>query len=286
VNPALAAEGCFSRLFSQEVEPHRQRLKISRPLIPVAVLFVTVAVTISASAQPAPPSLKTVLSAARARIEASDERGSGRLVQVAPSGARTNTSISIEAHWFPDGLRMLVVLPSARYLLTMEQNGHAAIQVLRKGESTPIRLPADRWGDGVAGTFFSPEDFVDGQFLWSRQTLLPSQPYGARDCYVLRSEPGPGQISQYSSVTTWIDQKTGAAVHVEAAQKSGPGKEFIFYDLQQNGGVWVARQIEAKRNGNPGSSLLILDHGSGRAHLQRKDFTLIPAKSPRSTPGP
>jgi len=222
----------------------------------------------------APGSLQSVLAAARARLKATDERGSGRLVQVSASGARVSTNIAVKARWFPTGLRMLVVVPEARYLLTMQPNGRAAIEVLHKGAATSARLPLVRWGQGVAGTGFSPEDFVSGQFLWSRQKLLPAQNYGTRACWVLRSEPGPGQLSQYASVTTWIDRKTGAIVHVAAAPKSGPAKQFIFYGLERNAGVWIARQIEANLSGRPGSSLLILDHGSGRAQLDRKDLTL------------
>jgi hypothetical protein len=123
---------------------------------------------------------------------------------------------------------------------------------------------------------FAPEDLANGQFFWTKQTMLPEQKYGARDCFVLKSEPGPGQPSQYAAVTTWIDQKTGAPVYVEATQKSGgPAKQFVFYALEQIGGLWLSRQIEAKISGKPGSSILLIDHGSPHAHLQRKDFNLL-----------
>jgi hypothetical protein len=76
-------------------------------------------------------------------------------------------------------------------------------------------------------------------------------------------------------VATWIDQKTGAPVYVEAAPKNGqPTKQFVFYDIEQLGGVWAPRQVEAKLKGQAGSSLLILEHGSAHAHLGRKDVSL------------
>ena len=140
-------------------------------------------------------------------------------------------------------------------------------------------MSPDHWGDGVAATLFYPEDFADGQFFWAKQTVLPPQKYGARDCFVLKSEPGPGQPTQYASVTTWMDQKTGSPVYVEAVPKNaGPTKQFVFYALEQIGGLWLSRQVEAKLNGKPGSTILLIDHGSPHAHLTRKDFILTAAQ--------
>ncbi len=223
-------------------------------------------------------SLKSILATARERVEKSDVRASGRLVQIAANGTRTNNTLALASHSFPDGLRMLVTVTApdhttARYLLTQNREGHTTIETAAK--SAPANLPVEHWGDGVAGTLFYPEDFADGQFFWAKQTVLPPAKYGARDCYVLKSEPGPGQPSVYASVTTWIDQKTGAPVYVEAVPKSGGGtKQFVFYGIQQIGGIWLSRQVEAKVSGKPGSSMMLIDHGSDHAHLQKRDFNL------------
>lgn len=255
------------------------------PRRPIAALLLSAVAVAPTLAQTPSAPLKSILAKARASMEQTDVRGSGRLVNVAPGGARTNTNITIESHWFPDGLRTLLTAGDVRYLLAMEPSGHTSIEVLRPNQKAPTRLSPEHWGEGVAGTLFYPEDFFNGQFFWTRQTQLPNQKYGARECYVLKSEPGPGQFSEYASVTTFLDQKSGAPVYVEAAQKNGtPPKQFVFYDLEQNGGVWNARQVEVKRIGQPGSSLLLIDRGSPHAHLQRKDFSLSP-KSIRSVPG-
>jgi len=225
-------------------------------------------------------SLKSILANARAQVEQSDVRASGHLVQVAASGARTNNTLALASHSFPDGLRTLITVTTpdhtrVRYLLTQDEFGHASIEALRKTDKAPVRLAPDRWGENVAGTLFYPEDFANGQFFWSRQTVLPPAKYGARDCFVLRSEPGPGEPTQYASVTSWIDQKTGSPVYVEAVPKNGgPTKQFVFYSLEQIGGLWLSRQIEVKLAGRSGSSLLLIDHGSPHAHLTRKDFNL------------
>jgi len=212
-------------------------------------------------------------------VEKSDVRASGRLVAIAANGTRNNNTLTLASHSFPDGLRTLVTVTTpdhttTRYLLTQNSEGHTIIETAAKS-GAPARVPAERWSEEVAGTLFYPEDFADGQFFWTKQTLLPPAKYGARECFVLKSEPGPGQPTVYASVTTWIDQKTGAPVYVEAAPKSGGAtKQFVFYGIQQIGGIWLSRQIEAKVAGKPGSSMMLIDHGSDHAHLQRKDFNL------------
>ncbi len=55
---------------------------------------------------------------------------------------------------------------------------------------------------------------------------------------------------------------------------TGQQKEFIYYGLRQIGGVWSATQVEAKVKGKPGSSILVIEGGSGKAHLGGKDFDL------------
>ena len=260
------------------------RLSRLAPLILAVALVVCIAQT---AAKPPAGSLKAVLAAARARVEKSDIRATGRLVQIAANGARTNNTLALESHSFPDGLRTMVTVTmpdrsTVRYLLTQDAEGHTTIDALRKGSASPVKLPPDQWSEGVAGTLFYPEDFVDGQFFWAKQTVLPAQKYGARDCFVLKSEPGPSQPSVYASVTTWIDQKSGAPVYVEAVPKSGaPTKQFVFYSIEQVGGAWLSRQVEAKIEGKPGSSMLLIEHGSPHAHLERKDFNPNPQPNPQ-----
>jgi hypothetical protein len=267
-------------------------MRLTLALPSLAAVVVSAACGAQSTAAPS-GSLKTILAAARGRVEKSDVRATGRLVAIAANGARTNNNLALASHSFPDGLRTIVTITTpdhktVRYLLLQDATGHTTIEALRTGDAAPVKLSPEHWGEGVAGTSFYPEDFADGQFFWSKQTVLPPQKYGARDCFLLKSEPGPGQPSVYSSVTTWIDQKTGAPVYVEAVPKNGePTKQFVFYGIEQIGGAWLSRQIEAKVQGKPGSSMMLLEHGSPHAHLQRKDFNLTtPSQSTGSNPGP
>jgi hypothetical protein len=64
-------------------------------------------------------------------------------------------------------------------------------------------------------------------------------------------------------------------VHVvKTLRGTGQQKEFISYGLRQVDGDWSASQVEAKQKGKPGSSILVIERGSGKAHLARKDFDL------------
>jgi len=267
------------------------RLTFAIPVL--AAVVVSAACSAQTATKPAASagSLNAILVAARARVAQSDVRATGRLVAIAANGARINNNLALASHSFPDGLRTMVTVTtpdhtSVRYLLLQDAAGHTTIEAFRKGDSAPVKLPPEHWGEGVAGTVFYPEDFADGQFFWSKQTVLPPAKYGARDCFVLRSEPGLGQPTQYASVTTWIDQKTGALVYVEAVPKNGePTKQFVFYGIEQIGGTWLSRQIEVKIAGKPGSSMLLIEHGSPHAHLQRKDFNLAAPQSTGSNSG-
>jgi hypothetical protein len=64
-------------------------------------------------------------------------------------------------------------------------------------------------------------------------------------------------------------------VHVvKTPRGSGQQKDFVYYGLRQVDGAWSASQVEAKVQGKPGSSILVIERGSGKAHLGIKDFDL------------
>jgi hypothetical protein len=124
------------------------------------------------------------------------------------------------------------------------------------------------------GTDFSYEDMVESQFFWKRQQLLAPEKYGARDCFVLKSVSGSEDRSHYDSITSWIDRTILFPVHVVKTSPGTGQKEFIYYGLRQVAGAWSASQVEATVQGKPGSSILAIEWGSGRANLARKDFEI------------
>ena len=226
------------------------------------------------------PDQDTALTASRQRIEKLDYRFTGRLTRVEGNGKRTNYKFVAKGHWFPDGLRLLCQISGpgsekTSLLLHMSVTGHVTIEAVLPGQKTASELPFERWNDALVGTDFSYEDMVENQFFWKNQETLPPEKYGARDCYVLKSKSGSQDQSYYDSVTSWIDQGLLFPVHVvKTLRGTEQQKEFIYYGLRQHGGVWSATRVEAKLRGKPGSSILVIEGGSGKAHLGRKDFDL------------
>ena len=246
------------------------------------VLLVLLSLVHPTQAFAATPDLETVLTGSRQRIEKLDYRSSGRLTRVEGNGKRTNYKFTAKARWFPDGLRVLCEISGpgsekTSLLLHMTMGGHVTIEALLPGEKAAGVLPFERWNDPLVGTDFSYEDMVENQFFWKNQEALPPEKYGARDCFVLKSKSGSQDRTYYDSVTSWIDRGILYPVHVvKTFRGTGQQKEFIYYGLRQVGGVWSATQVEAKLQGKPGSSILVIEGGSGKANLGRKDFNLSP----------
>ena len=232
------------------------------------------------------PDLETVLNGSRQRIEKLDYRVSGRLTRIEGNGKRTNYKFVAKAHWFPDGLRLLCEISGpgsekTSLLLHMSVSGHLTIEAVLPGEKAASVLPFERWNDSLVGTDFSYEDMVESQFFWKNQELLAPAKYGARDCFVLNSMPGSQDRTYYDSVTSWIDRSILFPVHVvKTLRGTKQQKEFIYYGLRQVSGVWSATQVEAKLQGKPGSSILVIERGSAKANLGRKDFNIGPSSAP------
>jgi hypothetical protein len=226
--------------------------------------------------------LETVLAGSRQRIQQLDYRATGRLTRVDGNGTRTSYKFVAKAHWFPDGLRLLCEISgpgSAKtsLLLHMTANGRVTIDAILPGEKAASALPFEHWNDPVAGTDFSYEDMIESQFFWKTQQLLPPAKYGARDCFVLKSTSGPQGQSHYDSATSWIDRSILFPVHVvKTLRGTGLQKDFVYYGLRQVGGAWSATQVEAKLQGQPGSSMMVIEGGSPKANLGLKDFNLGP----------
>jgi hypothetical protein len=244
------------------------------------VMFAACAV----SAQP--PQTRAVVAKAKQRIETADFRAVGRLVRVDGKGKRSSMPVTIRGHWFPDGLKVLAEIGSSgparvHLLLEMRPEGQITIHEARPGEKTASVVPFERWSESPvrdwaapgAAAVYSYEDLLEAQYFWSGQTVEKEAKYGARDCDVLKSTPGPEQRTHYSAVQSWLDRGTGFPVYVEKSLKAiSFTKEFTYFGLRQTEGVWSASQVEVKVPGQAGSSLLIVDRGSPRAKLGAGDF--------------
>ena len=269
-------------LFELVVRSHMKKFGAFKAVQAYLALLVLLSLGHPSRVFAANPDLETVLSGSRQRIEKLDYRATGHLTRVEADGKRTSYKFVGKAHWFPDGLRLLVEISGpgpekTSLLLHMTVSGHMTIEAILPGEKVASVLPFERWNDPLVGTDFTYEDMVESQFFWKNQELLTPEKYGARDCFVLKSMPGSQDRTHDVSVTSWIDRSILFPVHVvKTLRGTGQQKEFIYYGLRQVGGVWSASQVEAKVQGKSGSSILAIEGGSGKANLGRKDFDLSP----------
>jgi Outer membrane lipoprotein-sorting protein len=222
---------------------------------------------------------QALLTASRQAIQQADYRATGHLVRVDGTGKRTSYDITIKARWFPGVLRILMEITGpadarAHYLLEMHPDGQNSIQAARPGDKAPVPITFDKWGDGPLGSGFSFEDFLEEQYFWPSQNIVESVRRGARDCDVLSSKPSAADKTHYAEVRTWLDHTIDFPIYAEKTLKTGgKAKQFTYFGLRHDGGVWSASQIEEKSDGQPGSTLLIINRGSAKANLTLGDFS-------------
>jgi hypothetical protein len=178
-----------------------------------------------------------------------------------------NYPITIKTHWFPGELRDVCRSRAAvldtremreHILLNMSANGATRFQIAHPGETSVHSVPFEKWNAHPLGPGFDYEDFLEQQYFWPGQTSEGPAKFGARNCDVIKSTPGPADRTHYAQVKTWIDPSIGFPVYVEKIVKeTGTVKEFTSYGVRQEEGHWFAHQIEVKSRGQAGSTLLI-----------------------------
>lgn len=223
---------------------------------------------------------EALLAGPRQAVQQADYRAAGHLVRVDAGGKRISNDISIKARWFPGVLKVLVEINAPaeakeHILLEMRPGGQSAIHVAHPGDTVMTAVPFEKWSDGPLGSGFSYEEFLEQQYFWAGQTALESARRGARECDILKSIPGPTDRTHYAEVRTWLDHTIDFPVYVEkTAKDGGTVKEFTYFNLRHDGGIWSATQIEEKTRGQAGSTLLIINRGSPKANLTAGDFSL------------
>jgi Outer membrane lipoprotein-sorting protein len=223
--------------------------------------------------------VEPLLAGPRQAAQHADYRIAGKLARVDAGGTRTSYDVSIKAHWFSGELKILVEVTApaearANILMEMRPSGQNTMRIAHPGDKSATTIPFDKWMDGPLGAGFSYEDLLEQHYFWPNQAALDPEKRGARDCDVLKSTPGPSDKTHYSEVRTWLDHTIDFPIYVEKTTKtSGTVKEFSYYGLRHDGGVWSATQIEEKTRGQAGSSFLIINRGSAKANLTLGDFS-------------
>ncbi len=203
-------------------------------------------------------------------------RMEGRIVRIAAGGRRDNCQVQWRIRTFGETTRLFWDVtgpPEARVQVRIDAGEMARIRVGGSGED----LDPSQWSTAVLGAGLSYEDLFDFHLFWPSQTLAGEERRGARDCYVLRSVPPSPGVSQYESVTSWIDRETLVPLFVEKASPGGRvKKQFLFTGLHRAHGLWGARQLEVRSTSGSAKTLLIVTRASTIPPLTEADFRFRP----------
>jgi hypothetical protein len=207
-----------------------------------------------------------------------DFKTNGRLVRVDSAGQRVTYHLGLKGKCFGTTMKVLceVAEPASsrqRLLISSSLKGPYGIRLLKALNGKSEELSSDHRGDAFLGSHLSYEDLADAHFSWQKQTLVGVEKCGSRLCYVIRSEPSPGESFLYSSVTSWIDRELFVPVCIEKITRgSGATKEFLYSGIRESHGFWAARQIEIRIKGESPETLLIMTQGTGKANLSETNF--------------
>lgn len=106
------------------------------------------------------------------------------------------------------------------FLLNQEQTGAAGgLQFVPPDRET--RLDASAMSKPALGSDLAYQDVIENFFLWSGQSLAGNENIGKVACVMLDSKPGPGDVSPYGRVRSWIDPRRMIALRVEKFDKQG-----------------------------------------------------------------
>jgi hypothetical protein len=222
--------------------------------------------------------ISEVIQTIRSLRKGTDFFAEGRLVSVNNPEQRITYRLSLKGKSFGGTVKLLFEvtdpIPSRlKLLIESPPAGMPKVRLARALDRTVEELTSESLGAAFLGSVLNFEDLLDAHFSWSRQTLLREEKCAGKDCYVIRSQPGPDTPSHYSAVTSWIDKKVYLPICVEKDVKASESvKVFLYSGIRESKGVWGARQVEVRIKGERRVTLLIMTRGSGKANLSERDF--------------
>ena len=137
--------------------------------------------------------------------------------------------------------------PPQTIQLRLLANDSRLEEITRSGTE---RVTPARFDDKVRQSNIAYEDLAMKFLYWPNATVEGEQTMLLRKCWKIRAEPGRRDESQYSRVTLWIEQQSGALMQAEAFGPDGTlAKRFKVISGQKADGAWILKQmrIEAPR---------------------------------------
>jgi hypothetical protein len=124
------------------------------------------------------------------------------------------------------------------------------------------------------GTDFSFEDLDERDVAQFDYDMLPDEPVGSAQCWVIQSTPKAGKASQYSKAVFWIRKDNHAYVRADFSIKDVVVRRLTYQDLRVVQGIWTAHDLtmaDLRRNSR---TQLVLDKVQYNLPLKDGDFTL------------
>ncbi len=114
------------------------------------------------------------------------------------------------------------------------------------------KIPPARYDAKVRGSDISYEDLAMHFLYWPEATLDGEETKILRKCWKLEVKPGSVE-SQYSRVTLWVEEESGALLQAEAYDKAGKlARRFSVKSVQKADGVWILKQMRIEQTPGAG----------------------------------
>jgi hypothetical protein len=211
-----------------------------RPVKTRLILLATLLLSVMAHAAEPAPDAHQILRTVRAAQSAQHHTLIGRLRQ-------GGTSLPFELVMSGSTLRYEFKNPTQVIQLRLLEKDSRLEEVTRAGTE---KITPARFDQRVRGTDISYEDLAMKFLYWPEAAVTGEQTLLLRKCWVIRTEPGKKDDSQYGRVMLWIDQQSGALLQAEAYDPSGKlARRFKVISGQQIDGIRVLKQMRIEAPG-------------------------------------
>lgn len=124
------------------------------------------------------------------------------------------------------------------------------------------------------GTDFSYEDLGSHNLDDYNYTLLKSETFDDRDCYVVESVPKPGKKKSYKKTITWIRKDIFLAIRIDFYDKKGKFlKRLHTTNIEKIDGIWTVKVMEMENVQRKHRTILELENVRYNIGLKKHFFT-------------
>jgi hypothetical protein len=219
----------------------------------LSALVISVALTLSLQAQPA-PSAKDILAAVR-RMETQQ--------QIDLQGQLRQNDVIVPFRLTQNGplIRYSFTNPDEVLQLRLGEKGSRLDLVTGSGTE---KFAASKLTQKIRGTSLSYEDLAFKFLYWPTARVLGEESVRTRNCWKLQLR-APSRESQYSNILLWVDKASGALMRMEGYDWNAQlVKRFEVVSAQKIDNRWFLKQMRIEEL-QPGTN-----HVQSRTYLEIK----------------